>query len=336
MTPTYGTLAEAYTAGLRHLLESGRYAPSVLEPQSPASGFGSGDRASLELLGYSFAIQKPLSALISCPTRPIRLEYCFGALLWTLAGSSDLDWLAYYHPSARNFSDDGISLSGAFGKRLFDFGSGLNQIDTIKARLGRDPGSRRTVGTITTADDNVRETREYPCCIAVQYFLRDNQLHAMTHMRAQQALTILPYDAFLFMMLQAILACRMGVEIGTYVHSAGTFHIYQSEIEIAQRILEAGVMPVDVGQPQNCESELPALLRLEDDLRTNPRKCAVDIAEAEVGTGTLFGQARLVLLAHALRHSHEHSRQKVVLERLPESMKNVWTLRSSMEDSSAK
>ena len=182
---SHATLADAYRSTLIDVLERGNSVPSVQDPSSPASGFGTADRPSIELIGYSFEVQNPLACIVDSDARPLRLAYCVGSLLWTLNGSNDLAHLQGYHPDARNFSDDGISLSGAFGKRLFRSAGKIDQIAAIAERLLADPASRRTFAAICNAEDNVRQTREYPCCIGVQYFLRGGRLHSLTHMRAQ-------------------------------------------------------------------------------------------------------------------------------------------------------
>src|SRR6185295_4833924 len=203
---SHPSLATAYRQALIDLLRNGHSVPSVQDPTSPASGFGRADRPSIEVIGYAFEITNPFACLADSECRPLRLPYCIGSLLWTLAGSNNLEHLQSYHPDARNFSDDGISLSGAFGKRLFQYRNEIDQIDLIVNRLQQDPFSRRTFAAICDGVDNVRRSREYPCCIGLQYFLRQGKLHAITYMRAQHALLILPYDAFLFMALQCLVA----------------------------------------------------------------------------------------------------------------------------------
>jgi thymidylate synthase len=158
--------------------------------------------------------------------RPIRLPYCLGLFLWTAAGSDDADWIAYYNPSVRRFSDDMSHFSGAMGRRIMAAG-GVNQINAIKNRLLSDRSSRRTVAVISEAVDNTRETREYPCAIALQYLFRQERLVCIAYMRSQSAAVVLPYDAFVFMALQCLLAEELNIGIGSYYHIAGSFHIYQ-------------------------------------------------------------------------------------------------------------
>lgn len=166
----HATLADAYQQSLRDLLQHGCRVESVRDPTSIASNWGAGDRPTLEVIGYTLQIDDPYASLFFSRERPLRLEYLFGLFLWTIAGSDDVDSLAYYHSMAQVFSDDEKHLCGAFGKRLFGYRDSINQIDAICQRLVKDPCSRRTVGAICVPEDNILQSREYPCCIGVQYF----------------------------------------------------------------------------------------------------------------------------------------------------------------------
>jgi len=264
---THDTFAEAYLKGLKNLLQYGQNVGSVRDSQSTASNFGKGDRPAVELIGYSFQVNNPLSSLFICKHRPLRLAYCFGLFLWSLAASNRVDWLSYYNPLAKLYSDDEVYLCGAFGKRLLDFDDTINQLESITSRLTVDPNSRRTVAAIITPEDNIKNSREYPCGIAVQYFLRDGFLHSITYMRAQSAMIVLPYDVFLFMTLQCYIASKMNVKVGYYKHIAGTFHIYESEKELAAKILAEGVIPVSLGRMTNKKNDWDKLYELEKDIR---------------------------------------------------------------------
>jgi hypothetical protein len=235
----FDTLADAYVDGIEKLLRDGDTVRSVRDPFSVASNFGGRDRPAVELLGHGFEVVDSTLPFLDSPGWQPRLDYYFGFLTWSLAGRDDTETLAYYHPGATRFSDDGAHLSGAFGRRLFRSDHG-NQIAVIAERLRADPASRRAIALVLDPRDNFRDSREYPCAASVQFFLRRGRLHAIAHMRAQQALLVLPYDAFLFMAIQAALAADLEVEPGTYRHICGTFHIYADERELAASVRQQG------------------------------------------------------------------------------------------------
>jgi len=300
----YSTLAACYQESLKYLLSHGRHVDSVVDPTSIASNWGTGGRPTREILGYSFQIENPYSSLFYTEFRSIRLEYLFGLFIWTIAGSDEVEWLAYYHPFASTFSDDEKHLCGAFGKRLFKYKDAIDQIDTICERLSKDPCTRRAFCAICTPEDNITQSREYPCCIGIQYFVRDRQLHSITHMRAQSAFGVLPYDAFLFMCLQNLLADRLGVLSGVYHHNAGTFHLYESEIEMAERVSIGNIEPISLGYIDSSERQLKEIYAFELEVRNatlrNDHQQIESLIRNQYDASTFWGVAKVAFLLHSL------------------------------------
>jgi thymidylate synthase len=263
-------LAAAYRHGLSLLLEKGEPVPSVLGAKSKASNFGRGDRPWIELRAHQFSVHLTRPQALTSAALPTNLTYLFGLLAWTLDGRDDVDTLAYYRRSAMDFSDDGMTLCGAFGARLFDRAGERGQISAVCERLAADPASRRTYASIIGPADNLAETLEYPCAAGIQMFLRDEKLHWLTVMRAQQALTILPYDAFLFSCLHQFIASSLGCEVGDYIHFSGTFHIYENERALAAQVLGSDTVTVELPAIPAGHGEAVAreLIELEENIRT--------------------------------------------------------------------
>jgi thymidylate synthase len=57
-------------------------------------------------------------------------------------------------------------------------------------------------------------------------------------MRSNDAFWGLPYDVFLFTMLQELFAAELNVELGRYHHSVGSLHLYQKHVRAAQTVLD--------------------------------------------------------------------------------------------------
>ena len=318
---SYPSLSDAYLSGLRDILSFGRHVESVKDPNSVASNWGCAARPSRELIGYSFRVNDPTQSLFYSSARVVRLDYLFGLFLWTIAGSNDATWLGYYHPLALNFSDDGMYLCGAFGKRLLNFRDSINQLEAISNLLRKDAASRRTFAAICTPEDNVLTTREYPCCIGVQYFLREGALHAITHMRAQSAFGVLPYDAFLFMTLQQLLAARLSLRNGAYIHQAGTFHLYESELEDVRKVLDSPITPIEVGELIAAESVIEDVLNFECTLREatihDDSSYALSLLTDYYNSTSFWDQTKIVLLLHSLQRLKRDDEIPSLIERLP-------------------
>ena len=308
---SHQSFAQAYIDGLAKLLAQGRPAPSVTDRFSIASNFGKGDRPAIELLGHVYELRQSEPCLFNSPLHRLNIPYAFGLFLWAIGGSDSVEWLSYYHERAADFSEDKQHLCGAFGKRLFDYKGSIDQIEIVLARLNSDPGSRRAIGLILAPEDNDHSDLDFPCAIGTQYFLRDGALHALVYMRAQQALTILPYDQFMFSSLQSLVAARLGVGAGRYLHFAGTFHIYQNEVDRARALVDAGPPPtVALGAIPPGAAPLAEVVALERALRGAAIAGDCDAlrhhAQTRYAAGSFNEHARVVLTAHAFAKAGEN------------------------------
>ena len=304
---SYLSLVEAYRDGL-HAVLSGEKVESVLDPLSKASNFGMADRPSRELLAHLLVISNPANCLVSGPIVRLHLPYCFGLLAFSLSGSNRLETLHYYRPGATEYSDDGWTLSGAFGSRLRGSDGAMDQLAAVIGRLAEDPASRRTYSAIIKSEDNLIPSREYPCAAGIQLFLRKGRLAMLTVMRAQQAFTVLPYDAFLFMAMQLVLAAQLGVPVGEYMHFSGTFHVYEAEedaiIETLNSELKHAVLPLPPQGAGPGSEFVGKLVSLESRLRelasSGDRRALIEAVYSEDG-GDLLTVVRRVLGHFALR-----------------------------------
>src|SRR5205085_131416 len=108
---------------------------------------------------------------------------CLGELLWYLSGSDDVESIAYYLPQYRAMSDDGVSVHGSYGPRLFDM-RGIDQLSNVVNRLKNHPDSRQVVLQLFDAADVDAVYRDVPCTCALQFLLRHERLHMMVFMRS--------------------------------------------------------------------------------------------------------------------------------------------------------
>jgi len=132
-----------------------------------------------------------------------------------------------------------------------------------------DPETRRAVLVFQDPDKMFDiDSVDVACASTLQFLIRNRKLHAVCTMRSNDAIWGLPYDVFLFTMLQELLACQLGLELGDYHHCAGSMHIYQRHVELSRRIC---ALPADrdftMPTMGACE-QLPAFLEGESRIRT--------------------------------------------------------------------
>jgi thymidylate synthase len=127
---------------------------------------------------------------------------------------------------------------GCYGKRIFGNKSKGSQWDRCLAMLRADPSTRRAVLLLHDPDSVLDAlSHDVSCAVSMQLLVRDEMLHAFVSMRSNDAILGLPYDAFLFTMLQELAAATLGYRLGTYVHHAVSMHLYEEDLRLAERIL---------------------------------------------------------------------------------------------------
>jgi len=194
-----------------------------------------------ELTGVLLKITKPRARLSHSEIKGT-LFSCLGELLWYLARTNDLGFISYYLKHYKKFSDDGKTVYGGYGPRLFNM-KGNDQIANVIARLRKKPYSRQAVIQLFDASDIVVEHKDVPCTCTLQFMIRNHRLHMFSYMRSNDAFIGLPHDVFAFTMLQEIIARTLGVELGTYNHAVGSLHLYRKDRNVAQQYLKEGWQP---------------------------------------------------------------------------------------------
>lgn len=233
-----------------------------------------------ELTGVLFQIRNP-RARISRTEKKGTLFSCVGELLWYLAKSKSLEFIRYYLPKYRTYSDDGRTIHGGYGPRLFGM-RGNNQIDNVLTLLRKKPNSRRAVIQLFDAADIADSHKDIPCTCTLQFMIRRRRLQMLTSMRSNDVFIGMPHDIFCFTMLQEIMARSLDVEVGTYKHTIGSLHLYEEHRANARQYFEEGwqetvpMPPMPAGDPWH---SIRVLLKAESAIRRNK---GVDIRDLKL------------------------------------------------------
>lgn len=197
-----------------------------------------------DISGVLLKIQNP-RARLSRTERKNTLFSCLGEFLWYLASTDELKFVEYYIPRYKDFSDDGKTVFGAYGPRLFSLNGAINQVQNVIDTLKEKPHSRRAVIQLFRGEDlaaNIIQRREdLPCTCTMQFMVRGVELHMMVMMRSNDAFMGLPHDVFAFTMLQELIARSLGLEIGPYKHAVGSLHLYTRDVKAAHDYINEGM-----------------------------------------------------------------------------------------------
>ncbi len=297
------TLADAYASSLDAVLAAGERVAAVIDPLSVGSSFGEAVRPTRELRPFGFRVLDPHACLLRCSPRQPDLGFALGQWLWVMRGSDELDQITFYNSAGKLFSEDGRRLDGAFGARMRS--NAGDQLMAAVALLRRDPATRRALVLVADPRDVSTPARDQPCAVSLHFMIRSGRLEAMTTMRSQSALMVLPYDAALFMTIHVWVAACLGIEAGPHTWLAHSFHVYEDELDLAHAVLSAPIDSERLPRARNPESALLGLLDYEERLRNATERSAHDevvaLANEINGVDELHAATRCVLLAHAAR-----------------------------------
>lgn len=177
-----------------------------------------------EIIGATTIIEDPTRGIVTSGIRKMPIRYAVGELLWYLSGNNNLSEIQKYTSAWDRMSDDGVTVNSNYGHRIF-YKFGFDQWEHVKTLLKNDPLSRQAV--IHIKEPNNQPTKDLPCTVSLQFFIRDNKLYLITYMRSNDIWMGFPYDVFNFTALQVKMAMELGVELGSYTHIAGSLHLYK-------------------------------------------------------------------------------------------------------------
>lgn len=189
-----------------------------------------------ELSGVLLKLTNPLGRLSRTEGKGTIFS-CLGELLWYLSGSNQLDQIQYYIQHYHQYSDDGKTIFGAYGPKLF---GADGQIPSVIRALQERGSTRKAVVQLFSSSDIKAPHKDIPCTCTLQFLVREGKLSLYTAMRSNDAFKGLPHDIFAFTMLQELTARKLGIPMGEYGHYVTSLHIYMDDLDKIGRFQNEG------------------------------------------------------------------------------------------------
>jgi len=203
---------------------------------------------SYETLGYAVRLLDPTNRVLTSDVRKFCPSYASAELLWYLRGQPDVKMMCAYAPQYKGFAsdgtEDGVAPGYSYGWRWASNpgflqeprrGELRNQLEAAERLLLESPGTRQCVVTVYDSGDLIHaiegESYDVPCTVALNFNLREGELHLGAYMRSNDVWLGLPYDVYCFTAIQEIMARKVGAELGTYCHHVGSLHAYERNME---------------------------------------------------------------------------------------------------------
>jgi hypothetical protein len=156
--------------------------------------------------------------------------------LWMLAGRDDVAFLAQYVKRIATYSDDGVTLHGAYGHR-WRYPS--DQLRTIVDLLREYPKSRRAVLTMWGSKADLfanEEALDVPCNTQVYFWRAQGAERERLHMTVTCRSNDIIWGAYganavHFSMLQEYVAAHLGLGVGYYWQVSNNYHAYKDVLD---------------------------------------------------------------------------------------------------------
>src|SRR5258708_33183230 len=242
--PQFDSMDAIQTWALKNLLERG----TLVDPRGEST---------LELHPVSFGLVSPRKRCVLNSVRRWSLPLAIGEFCWHVSASDDAAFLEYYSSHWRHFAEGSKIRGSCYGRRIFGFvDEKPNQWQQLVSLLKADPKSRRAVLNVMGNEGTLLANAvDLPCTCTIQFLLRGGRLDTVVYMRSNDVLWGLPYDVFLFTMLQEMLALELGVKLGTYFHTAASLHLYERHFKVAREVVD---------NPSVVDFEMPEMSGLEN------------------------------------------------------------------------
>lgn len=311
----------------------------IVGPMGDNRSVGSG-QLTREFTNYTFTIDSPLNRLPSSSALPGKFSLLTAAarFAWMMAGSDRLDAIGHYSDGVKGFSDDGFVVPGSsYGARLFYARPGLDQITNVVETLKQDQTSRRAMATIFQPEDTARKSSDIPCTYGLSFLVREGRLHVTTIMRSNNAWTLLPYNVFEFTLLAEVVACRVGVPLGSYTHHCISLHLYQNDFTDAEHWLTLNhdaVPPMEAMDDLLTFQKVKDLLKFEEQTRAeyvkiNNSTIGRWVNEAKRLGPTLTDLAVLLLIKSARKADRTTAADRLIESLCPYLVPYVPPIRAS-------
>lgn len=148
--------------------------------------------------------------------------------IWMLSGSENADFPSRFARQIREYSDDGVTLHGAYGYRwrqAFE----IDQIDLIIHRLKTDPGSRRLVISMWDPQlDLDVNSKDLPCNTQLYFRVTNGSLHMTVLNRSNDMVWGMLGANYVHMgILLEYIANSADLKVGSLYQFTNNLHVYE-------------------------------------------------------------------------------------------------------------
>jgi len=191
-----------------------------------------------ENLNVKIEILNPYLNLFKNEVRSIPLNYLARELVLYFSGTNKAEDFIKASPFWDKIKNPDGTVNSAYGHLIFNLG----QWDWAKFSLKKDRDSRQAIMHYNRPEHLNSESKDIPCTITSQFFIREDELYLTTYMRSNDIFFGMTFDIPFFMLLMQCMKLELSLEypnlkLGIYTHFAGSLHAYEKDFGILDRML---------------------------------------------------------------------------------------------------
>ena len=227
------SFAEVYANSLNDLMRN---------PQYTASPRG---MAIKEFQPCTLVVEDPTLCLYNNIRRSSQYKYIAAELIWYFMGRNDVEFIEKYASFWRIISNKDETVNSAYGNLLFNEKNeyGLSQWQWAFQTLKNDKDSRQAIMLFNKPHYQWIGNKDVICTLNAIFNIRDNKLNFSVSMRSNDAILGTPTDVAFFCLLQQQMLKLLKpyypeLELGTYTHTANSYHIYDRHFSLVSEMIE--------------------------------------------------------------------------------------------------
>lgn len=187
--------------------------------------------------------QYPTERVLFSPIRNANPVFHLMESLWMLAGRNDVKFPATFVKNMAKYSDDSVTLNGAYGHRWRQH-FGWNQLKELAKELRKSPESRRAVLTMWDGgayleqypmgdwESVINGGKDVPCNTHAYFDLRDGRLSMTMCCRSNDIYWgCYGANAVHMSVLLEYMAAAVGVPVGVYRQFSNDLHLYTEIVD---------------------------------------------------------------------------------------------------------
>ena len=236
----YQSLDEAFCEGL-HLVDSeGRHVESRGTKQK-------------ELLFHQIEILDPTALSIMPRARKFQPLYAVAEWLWYLSANPSAQNIGKWASIWNDITDEKGDVESNYGTYIFGkagpitkYSNRGTQWQWVIDELLADRDSRRATIMINQPYHKFKNKKDYPCTNNMHFFIRESKLFLGVNMRSNCSVHGFCNDVWTFCMFQQMMLNELNtrlpedqqLSLGSYIHSAGSYHVYERHWSMMRKIVD--------------------------------------------------------------------------------------------------